>query len=183
MRGPKRALVACLSLGLASISGGALAAPLQETPTARGGSVVILDDADRHAHDMMMYAPSRRAGDFIFVSGVTAGARAGEGEAEYRANLRALFERLGRTLEAYGAGYEDIVMMRSHHVWDSSRIAGGRQRHFDVFCDVKAQFMKAPHAGWTAVAASSLLDPDALVEVEFVVWLPQSQGRAGTVPR
>ena len=71
-----------------------------------GGEVVIATAAEKAtAYDQFHYAPSRRVGDTLYISGVVAGRREGEGKdvSAFKAQVRRAFQRIQATLDAAGA--------------------------------------------------------------------------------
>jgi len=87
---------------------------------APGGAAVIPTPGSQRAYDDMHYAPARRAGDYLYVSGVIAGpadTEARNAEA-FKVQARRAFGHLKRTLAAGGADFADVVMINTFHVWD-----------------------------------------------------------------
>src|SRR5258708_762252 len=114
---------------------------------APGGSIAITSPREQQAYESWKYAPARRAGDFIYVSGVVIG-RSAKGPATpetFRAQARVAFERIRRLLQAYGADFADVVMINSFHDWSAPEFGGDRQAQFDALRQVKDEFMAAPY--------------------------------------
>jgi enamine deaminase RidA (YjgF/YER057c/UK114 family) len=97
----------------------ALALLVAGCATAPGKVVVIPPGAD-HAYDGWHYAPAVRVGDTVYVSGIPAGPGA-----DYEARIRAMFQRLDRTLHAAGASMADVVELTTFHR-DAADTAGFR---------------------------------------------------------
>ncbi len=75
-----------------------------------GGEVVIATAAEKaSAYDQYHYSPARRVGDALYISGVVAGRREGEGKdvAAFKAQVRRAFQRIQATLEAAGATFDE----------------------------------------------------------------------------
>lgn len=138
-----------------------------------GGEVIIASGGEHRAYDELKFAPARRVGDTIYVSGVIAGTTDAGGAEAFEQSLRLAFRRLERTLKADGASFADVVMINSFHVWDSPRLPGGRDAHFRSVARVKDEFMPAPHPAWTAVGTTGLLAPDGLVEIQLIAHAPK----------
>ena len=163
------------ALALAALAGAAVAqdAYPKRVPTP-GGEVIIPSERDQGAYDQWHFAPARRVGDTLYISGVIAGKAPGvEGDVEaYKAGLRMAFKRIERTLKASGASFQDVVMINSFHVWDSPHFKGARDEHFAAVAAVKDEFMPAPHPAWTAVGTTGLLADTGLVEIQMIARIP-----------
>jgi enamine deaminase RidA (YjgF/YER057c/UK114 family) len=103
----------------------------QEAPTyplrlpSSGGEVIIPSQGGRYAHDTVGYAPARRAGDTLYVSGAIVFRGEGEGTdlAAFEAQVRRTLTSLNRTLEAAGVSMDDVAMVNSFHVWEGPDFA------------------------------------------------------------
>ncbi len=173
----------------AAVAGSALAQPAPSGPPpvatrpapfdpiripAPGGEIYISSAGEQGAYNAYTFAPARRAGDMLYISGVIAGKAPGvEGDVEaYKAGLRHAFKRLERTLKAAGASFDDVVMINSFHVFDSPHFRGTKEEHFAAVLAVKAEFMRAPHPAWTAVGTTGLLSDSGLVEIQMIARAP-----------
>ena len=139
-----------------------------------GGEVVIATAAEKAAaYDQYHYAPSRRVGDTLYISGVVAGRREGEGKdaAAFKVQVRRAFQRIQATLEAAGATFDDVVMLNTFHVWQTSNFDGDKRVQFEAFGAVKDEFMKPPYPAWTAVGTTALIPDNGIVEIQAVVHL------------
>ena len=141
---------------------------------ASGGEVVIATAAEKaSAYDQYHYSPARRVGDTLYISGVVAGRRDGEGKdtAAFKDQVRRTFLRLQATLEAAGATFDDVVMLNTFHVWQSPNFEGDRAAQFAAFSAVKDEFMKAPYPAWTAVGTTALVPDNGIVEIQAIAHL------------
>src|SRR5215469_7746688 len=139
-----------------------------------GGEVVIATAAEKAtAYDQYHYAPARRVGETLYISGVVAGRREGEGKdaAAFKAQVRRAFQRIQATLEAAGASFDDVVMLNTFHVWQSPNFEGDKRAQFEAFSAVKDEFMKPPYPAWTAVGTTALIPDNGIVEIQAVVHL------------
>jgi enamine deaminase RidA (YjgF/YER057c/UK114 family) len=106
------------------------------------------------------------AGRLVWTAGQVAmdadGAVVGVGDWEGQA--RRVFENLTRALEAAGAGWSDVVKL-TYFVVDVAGLAAIRAVR-DEFVDGS----RPPTS--TLVQVAGLVDPDFLLEVEAVAWLP-----------
>ena len=120
---------------------------------------MIATARQQEVYDTWKYAPARRAGAYVYVSGVVI-ARAPEGPHSpetIREQTRGAFERIGVLLSAFGVGFADVVMINSFHDWSAPEFEGDRKAQFDLFNSVKDEFMAEPHPAWTAVGTSGRL--------------------------
>lgn len=141
---------------------------------APGGEVVLTGERDQRTWDEFHYAPLRRAGDQVFLSGVIIGPRAGEGKdpAAFKAQARRAFLYLQSALGSVGLTFADVAALRSYHVWSGPNFTGDKAAQIEAFLQVKDEFFKAPYPAWTSVGVSELLSAAGVVEVELVAQLP-----------
>jgi enamine deaminase RidA (YjgF/YER057c/UK114 family) len=141
----------------------------------RGGEVVISTPAEHTAYDDWNYAPARRAGDYVYVSGVVVGRQAdGPRTPEtFKDTTRRAFATLRARLQALGADFADVVMINTFHDWSAPEFHGNRMAQFTAFREVKAEFMPTPHPAWTAVGTSGLIREAGIVEVQMIAYAPQ----------
>lgn len=142
---------------------------------APGGEVVIPSAGAQRAYDEVKYAPARRAGDFLYISGVIAGPR-GAAERDgpaFTEQTRRAFRVIENTLKAEGLTFADVVMVNSFHVWDGPGFKGTRSEQFAAFSKAKDEFMTAPHPAWTAVGTTGLLADDGVVEIQMIAYAPR----------
>jgi enamine deaminase RidA (YjgF/YER057c/UK114 family) len=158
-------------------TGGAMAADESLIVPASGGSVFIPSTADKASYDQYHYAPARRAGDTLYISGVVVGRRPDEGTdvAAFKVQVRRAFERIRRTLAAAGCTFADVAMINSFHVWQGPNFEGNRGAQFAAFGEVKDEFMKEPHPAWTAVGTTSLLPDAGIVEIQMIAHIPPAK--------
>jgi enamine deaminase RidA (YjgF/YER057c/UK114 family) len=139
-----------------------------------GGEVVISNSAEHTAYDEWNYAPARRAGDYVYLSGVVVDRQPGglRTPETFKTATRRAFEALRSRLQALGADYPDVVMINSHHDWSAPEFHGDRMSQFTAFREVKAEFMPPPHPAWTAVGTSGLIREAGIVEVQMIAYAP-----------
>lgn len=142
---------------------------------APGGEVVIPNAGAQRAYDDFKYAPARRAGDFLYISGVIAGPRGAperDGPA-FTEQTRRAFRAIDAMLKAEGLTFADVVMINTFHVWDGPGFKGTRDEQFAAFAKAKDEFMAAPHPAWTAVGTTGLLADDGVVEIQMIAYAPR----------
>lgn len=157
-----------------------LAAQAQDYPKkipAPGGHALIPIPGMQHSYDAYKFAPARRVGDFLYISGVIAGPQAKEGrDAEaFKAQVRRSFGWLKQTLAAEGLTFADVAMINTFHVWNGPGFTGTRDEQFAAFSAVKDEFMPAPHPAWTAVGTTGLLVDNGVVEIQMIAYAPQAK--------
>lgn len=139
---------------------------------APGGEVVIPSAGAQRAYDQVKYAPARRAGDFLFISGVIAGPRgqADRGPEAFKGYVRRAFQSIEATLKAEGLTFADVTMVNTFHVWNGPGFTGTRDEQFAAFSAVKDEFMPPPHPAWTAVGTTGLLVDEGVVEIQMIAY-------------
>lgn len=149
---------------------------------APNGAVILASQAEKDDYDEFRYAAVRRVDNMLYISGVVIGRRENEGTdvAAFKTQVRRGFERLEASLTASGAGFGDVVMVNSFHVWDSPNFTGTRDQHWDSFYEVAGEYIKAPYPAWTAIGTTGLLPPRGLVEVQMVARVPSSSPNTPT---
>lgn len=142
---------------------------------APGGHAIVPTAPMQRAYDQYKFAPARRVGDFLYISGVIAGPQGKEGrDAEaFKAQVRRAFGWLKQTLEADGLTFADVAMINTFHVWSGAGFEGSRDAQFAAFSAVKDEFMGPPHPAWTAVGTTGLLVDDGVVEIQMIAYAPK----------
>ena len=141
-----------------------------------GGEVVIPSARHQRAYDEVGYAPARRVGDTLYVSGALVFRAPGEGQdAEaLEAQVRRTYTQLAHTLEAAGATFDDVALVNSFHVWDPPLFVGQRSDQTAAMAKVWREFSTGPRPAWTAVGSSGLLAETGFIEIQLTVHLPQA---------
>lgn len=111
------------------------------------------------------FSPAIRAGDFLFISGMTA---LGEdrqvvGGTDIAAQARYIYQKMGRILAAAGVGFEAVV-----ETVDYVTTFEGYEKTADVRREV---FGEGPFPAATGVKVSALVRPQALIEIKATAWL------------
>lgn len=176
----KPALIATTVVALASAAQAQPAAPAYpKLIPAPGGHVIIPGPSGQRAYDDVKYAPARRAGDYLYISGVIAGPRGepGRDAAALTEQTRRAFRQIETVLKAEGIGFADVVMINTFHVWDGPGFKGSRAEQFAAFAKAKDEFMPPPHPAWTAVGTTGLLADDGVVEIQMIAYAPRVDRR------
>jgi enamine deaminase RidA (YjgF/YER057c/UK114 family) len=170
-----RLLAAALILMLAAPSvGRAQSADYPRRLPAPGGEVILPGPGGQRAHDEVGYAPARRAGDTLYVSGAIVFRAEGEGRdvAAFEAQVRRTLTQLNRTLTAAGATMNDVALINSFHVWDGPDFSGSKDQQIEVIARVWREFADGPRPAWTAVGTTGLLGQGGVVEIQLIVHSP-----------
>lgn len=146
---------------------------------APGGEVILGDKYDGFTYDRAGFAPVRRSGDLLFISGIIVARRGGEGTdvESFKNEVRRTFKRIQHELAAAGASFDDVVMINSFHVWNGPDFAGSKEEQFEAFEQVKEEFMHGPHPAWTAVGSTGLLGEGGIVEVQMIAHVSPPRAR------
>ena len=172
-----RLLLTAALIVAAALPGAALAQTAPTYPVklpAPGGEVIIPSRGGQYAHDEVGYAPARRAGDTLYVSGAIVFRADGEGTdlAAFEAQVRRTLTSLNRTLEAAGATMEDVALINSFHVWEGPDFTGTRMEQIEVIARVWREFSQGPRPAWTAVGTTGLLGTGGIVEIQLTAHSP-----------
>ena len=175
-----RLLTAAL-IAAAVLPGAALAQTAPTWPAtlpSPGGEVIIPSRGGQHAHDVVGYAPARRAGDTLYVSGAIVFRGEGEGNdpAAFEAQVRRTLTSLNRTLVAAGATMNDVALVNSFHVWEGPDFTGSRMEQIEIIARVWREFSDGPRPAWTAVGTTGLLGAGGIVEIQLTVHSPARGG-------
>lgn len=165
------------ALILAALPGAALAQDAPAYPVrlpSSGGEVIIPSRGGQYAHDTVGYAPARRAGDTLYVSGAIVFRGEGEGTdvAAFEAQVRRTLTSLNRTLQAAGATMDDVALINSFHVWEGPDFSGSKNEQIEVIARVWREFAQGPRPAWTAVGTTGLLGTGGIVEIQLTAHAP-----------
>lgn len=81
-------------------------------------------------------------------------------DADMRTQIRQVFEQIRELLEAGGATWEDVVMLRAYFV--------DLERDLSLFREVRREFLTPPYPAATVVGVSALAHEGLQVEIEAV---------------
>lgn len=148
-------------------------------PTATGTVVVpaVLQTDVEQFH----YAPARRAGDFVYLSGVVAcNPHAAPMDAEeFQQELRRVFSLIGQLLGACHARMEDVVELQMFHVLGSGRLALDKAGQLAAIAAVRDEFFPAPYPACVELAVADLNPEGGLVEIKATAFAPLARVREG----
>ncbi|MEM1388596.1 MAG: RidA family protein [Pseudomonadota bacterium] len=105
-------------------------------------------------------SPGILSGDHVFLTGVTGSRPDGSMPEDAAEQVRSVFEKIGAVLAEAGLTHAAIVEMTSYHV--------GIHDHFDVFNQIRCEYVSDPFPAWTAVEVAALRRPGAIVEIRVI---------------
>ncbi|WP_198301998.1 RidA family protein [Croceicoccus marinus] len=122
---------------------------------------IMPEDPDALAFQQAVgYSDAVVAGDLVILSGVVAGPA--DGDEGMEPGFARAFDRIARTLERAGVGWDDVVEIQTFHTDLPAQI--------DTFAEVKNRYVKAPFPAWTAIGITALYEPSALVEIKVTAY-------------
>jgi enamine deaminase RidA (YjgF/YER057c/UK114 family) len=163
----------------AMVSGLGTTAHAQEYPVTRvaapGGEVVFANPGEREEmYDQLGYSAARRAGDFVYLSGVEVGPLEGEGKdfESFKTQLRRAMTTIKNSLAATGADFSHVVQLQSFHNCKASHFDGTFTDQLGAMIEVKAEFMPPPYSTWTAVCVDRHYSDNTIVELQMTAFAP-----------
>jgi enamine deaminase RidA (YjgF/YER057c/UK114 family) len=170
-----------IALALAATLCGA-AASAQTFPVTRipapGGEVVFANPEEREVmYDQLHYSAARRAGDFVYLSGVEAGPlEKGDGTdvKAFKVQLRRAFTAITASLGAAGADFSQVVQMTSfHNCHNKKNFQGDFQAQLEAMIAVKDEFMPPPYSTWNAFCIDRHYSDRTVVEIVITAYAPK----------
>lgn len=122
------------------------------------------------------YAPARRAGDFVYLSGIVAangGTEPMDAEGFLR-ELRRVFTLIERLLSACQARLDDVVELQMFHVFGSHRLTLDKAGQLAAIATVRDEFFAAPYPAAVELAVAELNPDGGLVEIKATAFAPPS---------
>jgi len=105
-------------------------------------------------------SPGIVSGDHVFLTGVTGSRLDGSMPEGVEDQVRSAFEKIGSVLAEAGLSHDAIVEMTTYHV--------GIHDHFELFNEIRCEYVSDPFPAWTAVEVASLRRAGAVVEIRVV---------------
>jgi enamine deaminase RidA (YjgF/YER057c/UK114 family) len=103
-------------------------------------------------------------GDTIYISGLFGSDTNGELVSDdFREQARAAFRNIGTVLGDCGAGYSDLIFLRTFLL---------RQADFPTYVEVRREFLKPPFPGTLGILAPEFAYPGMLIEMEAIARNP-----------
>lgn len=129
--------------------------------------------------DQFHYAPVRRAGDFVYVSGVVASNRSATplNADGFRKELRNVFEQIRSLLAWSDARLEDVVELQMFHVFRSRHTTLGKDEQLALIGAVRDEFFPAPYPAAVELGVAELNADGGLVEIKATAFAPLAAQR------
>ena len=146
------------------------------TIPAPHGEIYLATDVEKNVlYGEWHFAPARRVGDFVLLSGVVAGPRRGEPMTPdgFKAQVARAFAAIAASLKEAGLTCEDIVEIDTFHVFNSKFFEGSKADHLTAFRAARDEYLKAPYPTWTAIGVESLVTDSGLVEIKATAYAPR----------
>jgi enamine deaminase RidA (YjgF/YER057c/UK114 family) len=179
MTSPGLVVLAGVISGLAIGGEGATAqTAVHQLIPSRDGEVAITSATQQTTDRSWHYTPARRAGDYVYASGVVVGRNAGEPNTPemLKKQARLAFPRIRGLLNASGADFKDVVMTNSFHDWSAPEFGGDSMAQLEAIRSVKEEFMGEPDPARTAARTSGMIRPERIVGIQMIACVPQRQG-------
>ncbi len=115
--------------------------------------------------DRYTFSPAVKRGNMLFISGMIArdpatGRIMGKGDIAAQADF--IFQRMGDVLRAAGGSYDDVVKTMDY----VTTLKG-----YQGTADVRRKYFKNGFPAATGVVVKSLVNPDALIEIDAIAVL------------
>jgi reactive intermediate/imine deaminase len=119
------------------------------------------------------YSPALRCGNFVFVSGQVPIDRDGRtvGQGDVVAQGRQALENVRALVEAAGGALDDVCFL-SIYVTDI--------RNYTPFGELRREYFREPFPASTVIGVTGLAEPDWLIEIEAIAYVPESARQRGT---
>lgn len=112
------------------------------------------------AAEHLKLSPALISGNHVFLTGVTGADAAGDMPDDPETQIRNVFDKIELVLRHADLTFGAIVEMTSYHV--------GIHDHFDLFAEIRTEYVQAPYPAWTAVEVAGLRREGAIVEIRVV---------------
>ena len=110
--------------------------------------------------NQLKMSPGLVSGNLVFVTGMTGSRDDGSMPTDLKEQFRAAFSKVERVLQEANLDFGSVVDMTTYHV--------GLRSHFDLFNEVRGEFVRDPFPAWTAVEVAGLRREGAVVEIKAV---------------
>ena len=130
------------------------------------------------------YAPARRAGDFVYLSGIVACNRTTEpmSATAFCDELRDVFRQIERLLLACDAQMEDVIELQMFHVFGSGRLELDKAGQLAAIGRVRDEFFFAPYPAAVELEVADLNPDGGLVEIKAVAFAPLNRAIGAESP-
>lgn len=108
-------------------------------------------------------SPGIISGHHVFLTGTTGSLPDGSMPETAEDQFRSAFNKIGSVLSEANLAYDSIVEMTSYHV--------GIHDHFELFNEIRCEYVSDPFPAWTAVEVAGLRRAGAIVEIRIIASL------------
>lgn len=108
-------------------------------------------------------SPGIISGDHVFLTGVTGSRPDGSMPENPEDQIRSAFNKISLILAQAGLTHDAIVEMTTYHI--------GIHDHFDLFNEIRCEYVSDPYPAWTAVEVAALRRVGAIVEIRVIASL------------
>lgn len=123
------------------------------------------------------YAPARRVGDFVYLSGIVACNRSTEpmSDTAFCDELREVFRQIECLLVASDAQMNDVIELQMFHVFGSDRLNLDKAGQLAAIARVRDEFFAAPYPIAVELGVATLNPDGGLVEIKAVAFSPNGR--------
>lgn len=112
------------------------------------------------AAKQLKLSPAIISGNHVFLTGVTGANAGGQMPDDPDQQFRNVFDKIALVLGDANLTFDAVVEMTSYHI--------GIDAYFDLFSDIRAQYVRQPYPAWTAVEVAGLRRKGAIVELRVI---------------
>ena len=123
----------------------------------------LFPEGSRETASKMKLSPGLISGNHVFLTGMTGSRVDGSMPSDLREQFRMAFHKIEEVLSEANLDCSSIVEMTTYHV--------GLREHFDLFNEVRCEFVEDPFPAWTAVEVAGLRREGARVEIRVIAAL------------
>lgn len=120
---------------------------------------ILRPEFEDYYHEWKM-APGHLANGFLFLTGMTGSMPDGSLSPDPESQIRNAFDKIGWVLSDADLGWNSLVEMTSYHV--------GLESHFEIFKEVRGEYVQEPYPAWTALEVAGFVRKDAIVEIRVI---------------
>ena len=117
-------------------------------------------------NEQLTFAPAFRAGDFVYVSGLTSTDANGEvlHQGDIAQQTREIYHKIEAILQRAGGGLESIVETTEFYVPNP---------HYKKTAQVRREIFKGRYPAATGIPVNRLIRKGALIEIRSVAYIPK----------
>lgn len=128
-------------------------------------SIAIIPSGMDAVYEKIHYAPARRVGNILFISGQIGRDENMQLVEAKEAQFIQVFENMGKVLREAGASFEHIADITSFHT---------DMRDLPLYMKIRDRYFTKSYPAWTAIGAASLCGaPGYFLEVKAIAILPE----------